>query len=104
MKGLRILKSVITEEEEEALISYIDSQKWDNRFTRRTQYYGIDYHHRTRNLVKIGPIPDELVPKQVSSLITPEAIIVNEYEDISVTEICSVFVLPSEAFILIDLT
>lgn len=81
MKGLQVIKEAISQEEEEKLISSIDKNEWDNRYKRRTQYYGYDYHYRTRGLTKLDTIPTEFIPSSVASHISPDAIIINEYYD-----------------------
>jgi alkylated DNA repair dioxygenase AlkB len=81
MKGLTLIKDAITVDQEEEIVSFLDNQDWDNRYKRRTQYYGYDYEYRTRGLTKIGDgsMPSILLSPQIMSLINPDAIIVNEY-------------------------
>lgn len=88
VKGLIYLPSMLTEEEEQSILSAIDSSPWLSELQRRVQHYGWRYDYKARNIdrsMRMGPLPDwaatlarrlhaeGLVPH------LPDQVIVNEY-------------------------
>lgn len=86
--GLTYLSDFVSDEEQENLIKFIDSQPWIADLKRRTQHYGYKYDY-TRKAIDansyVGPIPKEfqflanrLLDKNYFDK-TPDQIIINEY-------------------------
>jgi len=84
--GLDYYQEVLTEEEEQYLLSCIDKQPWCTDLARRTQHYGYKYDYKTREL-----FPAELFPVWCRDLINtlieidiipsyPDQMIINEYQ------------------------
>ena len=60
VKGLYLYKDYVSEEQEDALLEYIDDQEWNTSLERLTQHYGFEYNYLTRTAVKpTTPIPEE---------------------------------------------
>lgn len=86
--GLHYVEEFITHEEEQALLSQVDSEPWSTELARRVQHYGYRYHYKTRNIeetMHIGDLPDWaqclahrlMEPGYFGEL--PDQVIVNEY-------------------------
>jgi len=54
--GLHYLPDFITAEEEQQIVSHIDSRHWSQCIHRRQQYYGQTYYHTTHDLTRIQPV------------------------------------------------
>lgn len=79
--GLKLLKDVISEQEEIDLLNRINLQSWENTYKRRTQQYGYFYDYLTRKVFKTDKeIQEWMIPKCVSDIMKPEQIIINEYK------------------------
>lgn len=88
IKGMRYLSSFIDEDEEQSLISLIDSNEWCNDLKRRTQHYGYKYDYSKKKIdasMYLGNIPDWL-DKYCTLLLKkgifekkPDQVIINEY-------------------------
>lgn len=77
IEGLIYTPNYITTEQEQSLISKIDSQLWLNDLKRRVQHYGYKYDYKARRItpnLKIGAIPDwlQILPDY-------DQVIINEY-------------------------
>lgn len=88
MNGFRLLKNIITEEEEQMLLEHIHSGEWLDLYARRVQHFGLLYSYRTRGLKRLYDeddpskgIPKWITPPCILSEMKPEQIIVNEYKD-----------------------
>lgn len=86
--GLTYIPDFITRDEENALITAIDTQSWLNDLKRRVQHYGYKYDYKARSVTKdswLGPLPDWIQPLaqklQTEHLFRtlPDQTIVNEY-------------------------
>lgn len=69
--GLGLHADFITAQEEKDLISYIDSQPWSTKLSRRTQHYGYEYDYAKSNIdpaKNLGPFP-ELLAKLAQRLV-----------------------------------
>lgn len=61
--GLSYIDSYLTEPEQQALITAIDSQAWITDFKRRVQHYGYRYDYKARavhDTMRLGDLPDWL--------------------------------------------
>lgn len=88
IEGLTYLSNFISREEEQMLLSYIDSQPWLTDLKRRVQHYGYKYDYKARTISKdsyLGPLPqwlEQLTEKLIIENIftqKPDQVIVNEY-------------------------
>jgi alkylated DNA repair dioxygenase AlkB len=89
INGITITNNFISPIYENELISNILRESWNNELSRRTQYYGYKYNHKTRYISHknfLGPFPhwlDELnkylIDKEQLKYI-PDQIIINEYK------------------------
>lgn len=86
INGLNYIKNFISEEEEEFLVKFIDSNLWDVSISRRTQHYGYLYSYKKKAMPeKTTPIPKEfdfLTKRLQDNFIIseiPDQIIINEY-------------------------
>lgn len=86
--GLTYIPDFITRDEENALITAIDEQRWLNDLKRRVQHYGYKYDYKARSVTKdscLGPLPNWIQPLaqklQSEHLFRnrPDQAIVNEY-------------------------
>ncbi|EFC41455.1 hypothetical protein NAEGRDRAFT_58773 [Naegleria gruberi] len=60
--GLYIIENIIDVAEERKLVKFIDSQKWNDEISRRTQHYGVSYNYGARGVkeaLKVPPVPSE---------------------------------------------
>jgi alkylated DNA repair dioxygenase AlkB len=87
MKGLTLLRDIISDQEEKYLLDRIYQEKWLDTYSRRTQQYGYFYDYRTRSTTPLyrvddvtKGIPNWLVPPCIKQHISPDQIIVNEYK------------------------
>lgn len=87
VKGLCLLASFISREEERKLLECVDKSVWDTSLKRRTQHYGFVYSYSSKGLAQAAPpIPpwcDFLVARlleQAVLAVRPDQMIVNEYE------------------------
>lgn len=88
IEGLQYIPNFITEDEENELIDFIDSQEWDTSLSRRTQHYGWRYDYKSKKLDisnYLGELPDifktlgeKLVEEKLIDFL-PQQVIVNEY-------------------------
>ncbi len=84
--GLIYIPNFITKNEQDSLISEIDSRDWDLSLKRRTQHYGYRYDYTKKKIDKslhLGELPDFL-NKYSESLRgwfekSPDQVIINEY-------------------------
>lgn len=88
MTGLRLLKDIISVEEEQQLLSHIYEGEWLDIYARRVQHFGYLYEYRTRGLKRLyndsdntRGIPSWLTPECVLKEMKPEQVIINEYKD-----------------------
>lgn len=88
INGLTLLENFITEQEENELIGYINSNQWDNKIKRRVQHYGhvFDYQIKKVDSQKHIPIPqwmDNMLLKlnkiNLLSGFVPNQCTINEY-------------------------
>lgn len=86
--GLSCLPDFIGPDEEERLLSIIDSQPWLDDLKRRVQHYGYRYDYRARQIshdLYLGPLPDwlhdytERLRSEGFFKQRPDQVIVNEY-------------------------
>lgn len=87
LPGLHSYKNFISDEWEENLITFINTQPWNEKLSRRTQHYGYEYDYsKVKSPKKTMPIPKilEIVKNAIESL--PEIrgshfdqCIINEY-------------------------
>ena len=58
--GLVVIDNFISPEEEQAMLSEIDAQKWTKLLNRRVQHYGYEFKYGTNNVdtqEKMGALP-----------------------------------------------
>jgi alkylated DNA repair dioxygenase AlkB len=85
IKGLRLIPSFVTKEEETELIAHIDAQEWSSALSRRVQQYGYEYSYKGKAVAKLGELPEwlnGLVGKLLTAGIfdrVPTQVIINEY-------------------------
>lgn len=88
-QGLTILPEFISLEDEEHLISVIDSLEWNQSMKRRVQHYGWLYDYRSRTVDRasyLGPLPDwtqGLADRLLALGVVqemPDQVIVNNYD------------------------
>lgn len=85
--GLKYVDDFISEDHEDYLLNYIDSQDWDESMNRRVQHYGYKYNYRARKVTKstyLGDIPIEFITTTVDIVSEfmkygIDQVIVNEY-------------------------
>lgn len=87
IKGLSLISSFISEDEEKVLIEYINKQKWSSAPGKReVQQYGYEYNYGSKYT---KPSATMSIPKEFKALLekvnkffktTPDQIIVNKYE------------------------
>lgn len=87
--GLTFVPDLVTEAEEETIVSEIDSADWSNELQRRVQHYGWRYDYKSRQIdpsMHIGPLPswarmiaERLVEAGFFREGKPDQVIVNEY-------------------------
>lgn len=59
--GLLILQDFVSEQEEQQLLSHIDSQPWQHLAKRRVQHYGFRFEYMQRGVdlqQQVEPLPD----------------------------------------------
>lgn len=87
--GLRYITDYISDDQHDALISYIDVQPWSAELRRRVQHYGYRYDYKARmvhDTSYLGPLPDWLanLAQQLCAdgifPSIPDQVIVNEYQ------------------------
>lgn len=88
ISGLKYIPDFITSQEEQDLLTAINSEKWLADLKRRVQHYGYKYDYNKRSLdysMFIGEIPqwtkviaDRIVEQGLMKK-TPDQVIVNEY-------------------------
>jgi alkylated DNA repair dioxygenase AlkB len=61
MEGLILYEDIITKQEEEDIINFLDTQQWDHTLSRLTQHYGYRYDYRTSNLSPTQDLPLPLI-------------------------------------------
>jgi alkylated DNA repair dioxygenase AlkB len=82
--GLTYIPDAITEDEEIALINFIDSKEWSTNLKRKVQQYGYAYSYKTSRVALDQKVPE--IPEMFQTLIDrfnlddPNQIIVNNYE------------------------
>jgi alkylated DNA repair dioxygenase AlkB len=88
IKGLLVINSFITKEEEKKLLGDINKQTWLNDLKRRVQHYGYKYDYKTKLITDenfLGKLPSfcefvlERVKEQKLIKVEPDQLIVNEY-------------------------
>ena len=58
INGLKLHQDVITIDQENELVNFINNEKWNDSLTRRTQHYGYVYDYRRKRVTaKSTPIP-----------------------------------------------
>ena len=85
--GLRYVPNIISSENENKLLEFIDSQTWNTSITRRTQHYGYEYSYSSKHIDKskytsMPSILQELciwLKDQDIFQTIPDQCIVNEY-------------------------
>jgi len=77
ISGLTYIPNYITLEQEQFLISQIDSQYWLNDLKRRVQHYGYKYDYKARKITPELKIDD--IPHWLQILSDFDQVIVNEY-------------------------
>ena len=89
INGLNIFYDFISIDEEQLLLSSIESQNWIQDLKRKVQHYGYRYNYKTRRIdqsLKIGDLPkwiDNVISKirAIDSQIDPiDQVIINNYE------------------------
>lgn len=84
MNGLTYIKDFITEDEENKLITFINSMEWNNELSRRTQQYGYKYNYSKNNILEKAKV----IPHQFNFIINAisqkfnknfDQLIINEY-------------------------
>jgi len=87
--GLTVIAEFIDEAEERALLSTIDSQRWETTIKRRVQHYGWRYDYKARRVDEkayLGKLPDwaqrlgERLFERGLVAELPDQVIVNNYE------------------------
>lgn len=84
--GLKLFESIMSVDEETALIASVDSEPWNKSLSRRTQHYGYIYDYASKSAAtETTPIPpwcDFLVDRLLDMgilKVKPDQMIVNEY-------------------------
>ena len=88
--GLELHLDVITPEQEQKLMEWIDAQPWLEDLSRKVQHYGYRYDYRARSIdvsSRLGDLPQmlqrlatHLSDNQSALPFAPEQAIVNEYQ------------------------
>jgi alkylated DNA repair dioxygenase AlkB len=85
--GLRLIKNIITEQQEKELISFLNRYEWKGKgiepngeLLRRTMQFGGLFRYKTRRMESFEPIPQELLSLLDIVPGTFNHIVVNEYE------------------------
>jgi alkylated DNA repair dioxygenase AlkB len=79
------VENYVSEEEEDYLLSSLNSETWDTRLARRVQHYGYTYDYKAYSVKYLGPLPDwstDLAERLHTSGYfsrVPTQLIVNEY-------------------------
>lgn len=88
INGLLLHFEFVSREEEEGLISFIDSNTWSTELKRRVQHYGYKYDYTSRsirfeNYLGSLPVPFLVIAEKIKGLTgeMPNQAIVNEYVD-----------------------
>lgn len=87
ISGLRLVRNIITPNEEQALVQNVDNSMWNTSLKRRTQHYGYTYSYASKSIAtRAPPIPEwcnflvnRLLDQRIL-LVRPDQMIVNEYE------------------------
>ena len=86
--GFKMLPDIISEAEEERIISEIDHSEWSSELQRRVQHYGWRYDYKLKQVdstMRIGKLPEwaEMMAQRLFKsgylLEIPDQVIVNEY-------------------------
>ncbi len=87
VSGLQLIPDYISQEEHDRLLAAIDRQPWLTDLKRRVQHYGYRYDYKSRSVDSsafLGALPDWITTLagrfQREGLLTPDQLIVNEYE------------------------
>lgn len=80
--GLTYTDNVLTHEDQEKLISFVQFNEWDSTLSRKTQHYGYRYEYGSPSLTKCGDIPPFMTEllKERTGYLNPEQVIINHYE------------------------
>lgn len=88
IKGLTYFETLLSQKEQEIVISEVDARPWQNDLKRRVQHYGFKYDYKARTInfsMRIGNLPPFAI-SVANRLMTlglinefPDQVIVNEY-------------------------
>lgn len=82
-EGLSLQRDVISVQQEQEIIQWLDNRQWSNELSRRTQHFGYGYNYKGKSLTPgepmSGPIFDVGQLIQRAGLMVPVQCIVNEY-------------------------
>src|SRR5437868_1662816 len=84
ISGLSYVDDIITTDQEQQIVNYIDQQTWNMSLKRRTQHYGYEYSYTAKSVAKTttplgGPIKQIATWLDSEGIINPTQCIVNEY-------------------------
>lgn len=80
-QGLYLTPDVITPEEEQRIIAWLDTQPWSTALKRRTQHYGYEYNYSSKHVNPTTPMSGPIleIAQRFSKIMTPTQCIANEY-------------------------
>ena len=88
INGLQYIPDFLSQEEQDAILSEVDSRSWLNDLKRRVQHYGYKYDYTLRQIdhsLYVGELPTfaiEIAERMLDNSIIkqmPDQLIVNEY-------------------------
>jgi len=83
LQGLILYNDVISKDDKNKIIEYLDNKTWSNVLKRRTQHYGYEYNYKSKNPKPTQPLAGPLL--EIANLLKDQNIIdanqciVNEY-------------------------
>lgn len=82
--GLSLYPDVLTPEQEQNIVAWLDTQPWSTALARRTQHYGYEYNYTSRTphptTPMVGPLLNIATWIETAGLMArPDQVIVNEY-------------------------
>jgi alkylated DNA repair dioxygenase AlkB len=81
--GLSVYPDILTPEQEQTIVAWLDTQPWSTALARRTQHYGYEYNYTSRTprptQPMVGPIQSVAEWIDQQGWMRPQQCIVNEY-------------------------
>lgn len=73
--GLYYQEDILTPEQEQAIVQWLDQQSWSNKLKRRTQQYGYEYNYGSKSVSPNPTTPISGPLKVVGDWLTARGII-----------------------------